>query len=327
MPDKFTQHTFTNEAGTRPFWLYVPSGYSPKRPCPLVVMLHGCQQSPEDFAVGTRMNEFAERHRFLVVYPGQAARANRMRCWNWHQPGNQRPDAGEPSIIAGITLEIARTHAVDPHRIYVAGLSAGASMAAVMGATYPDLYAAVGMHSGMPYRAAGDLWSALSVMRTGRLRSALRPWLMSEPHAGERPVEIVPTIVFHGSADKTVHPHNGLAVIRQARAHEVKHGRGRMRASMRRGHAADGRMYTCTTYADADGHPALEHWLVHDGNHGWSGGSEHGSYTDPGGPDASKEMVRFFQAYPRPDATRVTAARARAWMRRIARTWRRRFGR
>ena len=324
---RFTRHSFTNPAGTRAYWLYVPGSHDPRRPCALLVMLHGCQQTPEDFAAGTRMNELAEQHGFVVAYPAQSSQANRMRCWNWYRPGDQRPDGGEPSIIAGITFEIQRTHAIDPRRIYVAGLSAGASMAAIMGATYPALYAAVGAHSGMPFGSADNLWAAMSAMRTGRAQPARLPWPVLRPRAGAEPTDMVPTIVFHGSDDRTVHPHNGLAMIRQARTREVKHGRGRMRASMHRGNPAGRHAYTRTRYEDADGHPALEHWVVHGGGHGWSGGSEHGSYTDPHGPDASAEMVRFFSAYPRPVGVRLAASRVRTWVRRVARSWRKRLGR
>jgi poly(hydroxyalkanoate) depolymerase family esterase len=292
---EFITGSYTNEAGTRAYKLYVPSGYR-RQSLPLVVMLHGCTQDPEDFAAGTRMNCIAEEHPCVVLYPAQAQGANPSKCWNWFKKGDQRRDQGEPSILAGITRRIMGSHNIDPRRVYVAGLSAGGAMAVTMGRTYPDLYAAVGVHSGLPYAVAHDLPSALAVMRqdhaaTGRVGIGG----VGRLTIGER---LVPTIVFHGDRDRTVHPLNGEQVIGQlltvprssnAEAGTTSH------VTVERGQAANGHAYTRTIYHDAGGQPSLEHWLVHGAGHAWSGGSSDGSFTDPKGPDATKEMIRFFR--------------------------------
>lgn len=256
---------------------------------PLVVMLHGCTQSPEDFAAGTRMNTLAEEHGCLVAYPGQAQSANAQKCWNWFNPGDQGRDGGEPALIAGITRQIMREHAVDPRRVHVAGLSAGGAAAAIMAQAYPDLYAAVGVHSGLACGAARDIPSAFAAMRQG----AAAPAKPGRAGAGAGDRRIVPTIVFHADRDGTVHPRNGDQVIAQSAA------AGGLRTEVQRGQVPGGHAYSRTIHADAAGRTVLEQWVVHGGGHAWSGGSAAGSYTDPRGPDASREMLRFFLEHPR----------------------------
>ena len=255
-------------------------------------MLHGCKQGPDDFAAGTRMNALAEEHGFIVVYPVQAGKANVSKCWNWFQAEHQQRDFGEPSLIAGITREVVDAYGLDARRVYVAGLSAGGAMAAVMGTTYPELYAAVGVHSGLAYAAARDLPSAFAAMRGENSKRASR----KARHAA--PARAVPTIVFHGDSDTTVHPSNVDEVIEQAspqagdpQTHE--NGFGPYEQSIERGETG-GRAFTRTTYRDAEGKPVMEQWLVHGAAHAWCGGSTEGSFSDPRGPDASREMLHFF---------------------------------
>ena len=281
---RFEEKTFANEAGSRAYKLYIPSGYS-GQPLSLVVMLHGCTQSPDDFAAGTQMNELAEEQTFLVAYPAQPQSANVSKCWNWFSAGDQQRDRGEPSLIAGITREIMRDFPVAPGRVYVAGLSAGGAAAAIMGSAYPDLYAAVGVHSGLACGAARDMPSAFAAMRQGGA---------PHPSGAKQPV---PTIVFHGDRDTTVNPINGDQVIAQSKAGSD------LRTTVSRGQAPGGISYTRTVECDESGHPMLEHWVLHGAGHAWSGGSPNGSYTEPQGPDASREMMRFFLEHPKPIAT------------------------
>jgi poly(hydroxyalkanoate) depolymerase family esterase len=280
---KFIEATYGNPAGTRTYKLYIPSRYQGQQ-LPLVVMLHGCTQSPDDFAAGTRMNLVAEEQNCLVVYPAQSSDANPAKCWNWFRPTDQRRGQGEPSLIAGITRQVMREYLVDSRRIYVGGLSAGAAAAAVMGVTYPDLYAAIGVHSGLACGAANDLPSAFAAMPQGDLADDLGSGDIS-------PVLIngqaVPTIVFHRDRDTTVHPRNGDHVIARSM-------RTQSRKTVHRGRVPGGHAYTRTIHTDPSGRAILEHWEIHGAAHAWSGGSPAGSFTDPRGPDATREMLRFF---------------------------------
>jgi len=282
---RFALDSYTNRSGTRAYKTYIPAG-DEGQPRPLVIMLHGCKQNPDDFAAGTRMNELADEMGFIVAYPEQAPAANVSRCWNWFQAADQQRDDGEPSLIAGITRDVVARQNVDPGRVYVAGLSAGGAMAAIMGRAYPDLYAAIGIHSGLAYAAACDIPSALAAMRGGTVPS--------DPMGDESTFQTVPTIVFHGDVDTTVHPRNGEHVIAQATPTGDDLVAAAFAPQTVENGEESGRKYTKTTQADSSGKAALEHWLVHGAGHAWSGGSVNGSYTDPQGPDATRAMLRFF---------------------------------
>ncbi|MGB3682397.1 MAG: PHB depolymerase family esterase [Rubrobacteraceae bacterium] len=296
---RFVSGSYTNRSGTRGYKLYIPGGTNGE-PLPLLVMLHGCTQNPDDFAAGTRMNTLAESGNFFVVYPEQTSSSNMNKCWNWFNAGDQHRDQGEPSIIAGITHQIAATQPVDTKRIYVAGMSAGAAMAVILGETYPDLYAAVGVHSGLAYGAAHDLPSAFGAMQGGAGASGAS----ARPEAVDL-ARTVPAIVFHGDRDSTVNRRNAEQVLNQklsglrGPATPQATPRTTPRATVRQGQVRGGRSYTHSVYRTADEDPVAELWIVHGAGHAWSGGSPQGSYTDANGPDASIEMVRFFLDHPR----------------------------
>ncbi|MGF6119139.1 poly(hydroxyalkanoate) depolymerase family esterase [Janthinobacterium lividum] len=279
---QFIDGVYRNHAGTRSYKLYIPSSYHGQA-MPLIVMLHGCTQNPDDFAAGTQMNALAEEKECFVVYPAQTQGANSSRCWNWFNAIDQQRDQGEPSLIAGIARQVIDDYPVNEREVFVAGLSAGGAMAVIVGTLYPDLFAAVGVHSGLPFASAQDLPSALAAMKGGAMPNAQR----------KAPAGGVPIIVFHGDRDTTVNPRNGDELIAQGVRSQA--GGKAAKAASIDGSVPNGHRYTRTTHSQADGSPLGEHWVIHGAGHAWSGGSNNGSYTDGKGPDASREMLRFFK--------------------------------
>jgi len=279
-PESFTAGHFRADAGARDYKLFEPARDG--RPLPLIVMLHGCTQDPDDFARGTRMNALARSHGALVLYPAQSQRANAQRCWNWFKHNHQARGKGEPAILAGMVRDVMARHDVDPARVYVAGLSAGGAMAAILGDAYPDLFAAVGVHSGLATGSARDVQSAFAAMAGGPAAPTRR---------GPREAPTPPTIVFQGDADPTVNVVNGERVIAAAGL--------TARPGPERGASAGGVAYTRRAWVDGQGAERGELWTLHGVAHAWSGGDLAGSYTDPRGPDASAEMLRFFLRHPR----------------------------
>lgn len=312
-PGEFTHGVYTYFLQTRRYKLFTPPGHA-GRQLPLVVMLHGCNQDPDDFARGTGMNDRAREQGFFVLYPEQSPFANASRCWNWFMREHQQRGGGEPALLASMTQLMIEDHDIDPSRVYIAGLSAGGAMAAIVATAYPELFSAAGVHSGLAPGAASNVFEALSAMKSGS----------TAPYGSEGSeianavaanVGAMPTIVFHGDLDHTVHSRNGEQVI------EVALGRSAMadavdaagnigdrqisalladNPQMEHGESARGQRYTRFTHHDVQGHIAAEYWQLHGAGHAWSGGNAEGSYTDPSGPDATREMLRFFFAHPAP---------------------------
>jgi poly(hydroxyalkanoate) depolymerase family esterase len=277
-PGDFIAGHFVADFGSLRYKLFIPSEYDGS-PLPLIVMLHGCGQDADDFACGTGMNALAEKYHCLVAYPEQSACANGAKCWNWFEQANQLRGQGEPALIAGVATRIMSDYAVDAGKVFVAGLSSGGAMAVILGRTYPDLFTAVGCHSGLAHGAATDRVGALRAMRHGADVA-----LLHRMEAGDS----VPTIVFHGDLDSTVHPTNGGRIVEQS-----IHARAALDASQEIGEAT-GRAFTRAIHRSKSGDIFAEQWTVHGAGHAWSGGSGRGSYTDANGPDASEAMLRFF---------------------------------
>jgi poly(hydroxyalkanoate) depolymerase family esterase len=279
----FTMRSFRCDAGARNYKLFVPVN-ADVRKRGLIIMLHGCTQNPDDFAAGTRMNEIAEREGLIIAYPAQTRAHNASSCWNWFQTGDQVRDKGEPAILAGIARELMTEFGFGRDEVFIAGLSAGGAMAVIMVETYPDLFSAVGVHSGLPYQSADNVMSALTAMR-GRVRN--RAATGAGGHSGAFPTR---TIVFHGSADKTVHPSNAKNIVDDATSVETG-----ITLATETG-KINGKRYIRLIMSGADEKVIVENWTIDGAGHAWSGGNSAGSFTDAQGPDASSEMVRFFMA-------------------------------
>jgi poly(hydroxyalkanoate) depolymerase family esterase len=275
----FETRSFACRAGTRTYKLYRPASLA-GAPNGLIVMLHGCKQDPDDFAVGTGMNALAEEEGLIVVYPGQTSSHNASSCWNWFRPGDQMRDRGEPAILAGLTQELAKEFGVGRDRTFIAGLSAGGAMAAIMGETYPDVFAAIGVHSGLAHGSANDVISAFAAMRGDAGRA---------PTVASNPTQFVRAIVFQGRADHTVHASNAERIMAMATSRMESQD-----AQASHGRSSDGRSFECKVVKDGAGRTVAECWMIDGAGHAWSGGDARGSYADPKGPDASREMVRFF---------------------------------
>ncbi len=294
---EFIPGAHTHASLTRHYKLFVPPGAT-GRSLPLVVMLHGCTQDPDDFAAGTGMNALAREQGFYVLYPAQAQDANPSRCWNWFKHNHQTRERGEAAVIASMTHAVIEARGIDRGRVYIAGLSAGGAMASLVAAAYPETFAAVGVHSGLPPGAARSLPEGLAAMRAGAggpLPAGIPTRLPSRAAPGSPAALPVPAIVFHGDHDQTVHPRNGEQVVEAVLKSRLRApALPDSRPVIEHGVSTQGRRYTRSIHRSHTGQPIAEHWLVHGAGHAWSGGQATGSYTDAQGPDASREMLRFF---------------------------------
>lgn len=282
-PARFTDEFHVSPEGDRHYKLFVPAGRKPSKPS-LLIMLHGCHQDADAFAYGTRMNEQAQQHGFLVAYPEQANSANGAQCWNWYEAAHQKREQGEPAIIADLTQHLAATHGIDANQIFIAGFSAGGAMAATLAVMYPELYAALGIHSGVPHGAARDFMSAMFAMQHGVYAS-----YAIHPLHGQ-----IPTIVFHGDDDTTVHSTHAAQFLSKAPSIFAPATGPRYVERIAPGPRQYG--YTRTVQLDDNQNIFSEQWMVHGGGHAWYGGNAASNYFDAKSPDASAEMARFFVA-------------------------------
>ncbi len=287
---------YSSTVGSRRYQLYVPGGYDPTRRHMLVVMLHGCTQDPADFARGTRIAEHAEREKFLALLPEQPETANPKKCWNWYEPAHQGRSAGEPAMIDGIISQVVRGHAVDSARVHLAGISAGAAMASLMAVAYPERFASIALHSGMPWRPATDVMSALAVMARG-VTDADTLGAAALAAMGER-ARVIPTMVVHGAKDVVLNPVNGTQAAQQWIVTNTRASRAAPLAPTGKAGETKGYHWTRTCHAAAAGPCVVEEWVVSELGHAWSGGSSAGTFTDEHGPDITAEMLRFFAEHP-----------------------------
>lgn len=307
-PGRWVSGEYTNAAGTRKYQLYLPAGYDASRTHMLVVLLHGCTQDAADIARGTRIAEHADRDGFIALLPEQPESANAKKCWNWYDPAHQARGAGEPSIIDGMTAKVIAGYPVDPERVHLAGISAGAGMAALVAVAYPETYASVAFHSGIAWRGATNVMAALGVMAKGPSATEADTLGARAAAAMGARKRAIPALVIHGGSDKVVNPANAAALARQWT---------RMNASVRplddapialqdaagnneRSGEANGYHWTRASFGA--GEAVVDELIIAELGHAWSGGSSTGTFTDEHGPDATGEIVRFFTEHPRTGA-------------------------
>ncbi|MFT7829860.1 PHB depolymerase family esterase [Priestia megaterium] len=296
----FTSKTYNG----RTYKLYVPSGYQGGTALPLVVMLHGCTQDPDQFAAGTQMNALAETEKFLVLYPEQPSSANSNKCWNWFDTAHQSRGSGEPALIAGMVNQIKSSYSIDADQVFVGGLSAGAAMSVIMGATYPDIFAAISVGAGLEYKAATSVTGAYTAMGSGGPNPIQQGDLAYSAMGDHK--RVVPVILFHGTADYTVAPINANQILSQWAQTNDRAADGLDNNNIddtadqtSTGTVSGGRSYTQYIYKDTAGKTVMEKYMIEGMGHAWSGGSTSGSYTDPKGPNATKLSWNFFKSHPK----------------------------
>ncbi len=287
-------------APSREYLVYVPKGRSIWRRAPLVVLCHGCKQTPEEFAQGTRITDLADRHQFVVLLPRQKESANPWRCWNWFE-SHTAGGSGEAAIVAAQIRSVRRRYRCHRKRVLVAGISAGGALAAIMGVRHPDLVAAVAVHSGLACGAAKSPVTAIAVMQSGPEQDVAALADIARASASKQPVRI-PLLALHGDADNVVAPRNAAALVRQ-----YLHLNGHASASDPTAQssalpAADAE--TRTTLANGrtevvrewrtDGRLVARLVEVAGLGHAWSGGDPSLAYNDAEPPDATELVGAFF---------------------------------
>ena len=312
---RWERFLYSGPAGSRRYFVYTPDGYTLDQRVPMVVMLHGCTQTPADSAAGTAWNPLADQQTLIVVYPEQTIGDNLLTCWNWFLPEHQVRGSGEAGILAGLTQQVLTSDTrwtIDPSRVYVCGISAGGAMAVILGATHPDLYAAVGIHAGLEYRAAADPITARRAMMSGGpdpVRQGAAAFTAMDGRA-----RLLPTIVFHGTADRVVTPVNGDQVTQQWMEANRLATDNAYRPDFTRpttldsGQVPQGRAYTVARWSDERGAVVQEYWRITGMDHAWSGGSVFGSFTDPQGPSATEAMWTFFADHRKERSDETVAA-------------------
>jgi poly(hydroxyalkanoate) depolymerase family esterase len=309
------QYMYQDSTSNHPYFVYTPTAYRVGTAVPLLVMLHGCTQTAAEFATGTRMNQLAEQYGFIVVYPEQTRTSNRTLCWNWFKSSNQFRGRGEPAMIAQIVQAVRENTSqwtIDDSRIYVAGASAGGVMAVILGATYPDIFAAIGVHSGAEYRAVTNILGGFKVMRSGGPDPIKQGKEAYDAMGGFK--RVVPTIVFHGTHDRIAALANGDQVVQQwmqtnrLASHGLYDADFKNPTTTTSGQVPGGRSYTVYTWKDNKGNEVQKYWKIHGLGHAWSGGNPSVRYTDPQGPNASEAMYRFFMKHQIGEARRNEAS-------------------
>jgi len=291
--------------GTRSYSIFVPSGYQPGQPIPLVVMIHGCMQDANDFMIGTQMNQIAERENFIVIYPEQSTAYNAGRCWNFFETANQRRGSGEPQAIVNMVNHVQSNFTINSDAIFAAGISSGGALTTTLGVLYPDVFRAISVHAGLSYQSGINAATGVSAMLSAI--PAVNPAFAANNAVagiGLGRARVVPTQVFHGSFDTVVNPLNGDNIVAQMLTYNAwsDSSINIFNRTFRTGTApvANGRTYSVESFRNSAGQVVVEHRRINLMGHDWSGGNAAGSHTDPRGPNASEIVWRFFM-----DATRV----------------------
>ena len=293
-PGRWINRRHSGPHGSRQYDIYLPAGLPARAKVSMVMLLHGCRQSSIEFAVESGFTTAADAGGFVVVAPRQELQHQLQRCWRWYDSTHQRRDGGEPAILKDIVDEVLAEDVefrIDRRRVYTAGLSAGGAMALILATTYPDVFAAAGVHSATAYRSATQSLSALGAMAARRAVPS---------HGGIRG-EMAPVVLIHGTDDRVVRPPNADRIVDQwlaSRDAAGPKGLNRVRPlATTRAFVVDGRRCIRTRWYTARGRRVLEYWRIDGLGHAWSGGRSKGSFIDRTGPRAADVMWTFFHRH------------------------------